>query len=421
MAKSLRFIHCGDLHLGSPFHDIAMVDERWQRIVGKAPVRAFQKIVQTAIDKEVDAVLIAGDVYTSSSHNLTAQLDYVRLLHKLAQHHIQVFAVLGNHDPLEAWKARIPFPPNVHVFGTEKVERIPLIVDGEELAAVYGQSYAKSEQRDNLAWNFRRTAADRYAIGLLHTQVGTAQSPYAPCSMTDLKESGMDYWALGHVHKHQVLSEKPYVVYAGNPQGLDCTETGPRGCYYVEVGPYGTVHMEFIDTSIVRWESADVLIDNAESVSELRDAVRFTKEKVRRECGKPTFLTINFTGSGSMYQVINNPEATQYWIDAWREEEAGKYAFVMVQRLRNMARPRINAGERSKLPDTVGDYLNVSDKLDALPQEEKLKVLRDILSQRLEFERLGAYGKSISDERILEAFEKAKWLGMQKLLEDRRG
>ena len=179
--------------------------------------------------------------------------------------------------------------------------------------------------------------------------------------------------------------------------------------------------MEFIDTSIVRWESADVPIDNAESVSELRDAVRFTKEKVRRECGKPTFLTINFTGSGSMYQVINNPEATQYWIDAWREEEAGKYAFVMVQRLRNMARPRINAGERSKLPDTVGDYLNVSDKLDALPQEEKLKVLRDILSQRPEFERLGAYGKSISDERILEAFEKAKWLGMQKLLEDRRG
>ena len=67
MAKSLRFIHCGDLHLGSPFHDIAMVDERWQRIVGKAPVRAFQKIVQTAIDKEVDAVLIAGDVYTSAS------------------------------------------------------------------------------------------------------------------------------------------------------------------------------------------------------------------------------------------------------------------------------------------------------------------------------------------------------------------
>ena len=100
MAKSLRFIQCGDLHLGSPFHNLSAIDERWQRIVGKAPVRAFQKIVQMAIDKRVHAVLITGDVYTSADHNLTAQLDYVRLLHKLAQNNIQVFAVLGNHDPL---------------------------------------------------------------------------------------------------------------------------------------------------------------------------------------------------------------------------------------------------------------------------------------------------------------------------------
>ena len=239
--------------------------------------------------------------------------------------------------------------------------------------------------------------------------------------LTDLKESGMDYWALGHVHNHQIVCEKPYVVYAGNPQGLDCTETGPRGCYYVEVGPYGTANLEFIDTSIVRWETTDVDIAPFESVSELRDAVRFTKEKIRKDIGKPTFLTIQFTGAGSMYQVLNNPEATQYWIDAWREEEAGKYAFVMVQRLRNLARPKINAGERSKLPDTVGDYLNVFDKLESLPRDEKVKALREVLAQRPEFERLGAYGRSISDDRLLEAFEKAKWLGMQKLLEDKRG
>lgn len=420
MAKSFRFIHCGDLHLGSPFYDIASIDERWQRIVGNAPMRAFQKIVQMAIDKQVQAVLISGDVYTSANHNLTAQLDYVRLLHKLAQNNIQVFAVLGNHDPLEAWKAKIPFPPNVHVFSTDEVERVPLVVQGEEVAAVYGQSYAKSEQRENLAWNFSRTSADKYAIALLHTQVG-GQSTYAPCSLTELKESGMDYWALGHVHAHQVLCEKPYVVYAGNPQGLDCTETGPRGCYLVEVGPYGTVDMEFIDTSIVRWESADVSIDGIESVSELREAVRLAKEKIRREIGKPTFLTVNFVGAGSMYHVINNPEATQYWIDSWHEEEQGKYAFVMVERLRNMARPRINLAERSKLPDTVGDYLNISDGIDALPREEKIKALRDILQERPEFERLGAYGRSISEERLLEAFEKAKWIGMQKLLTDKRG
>ncbi len=30
----------------------------------------------------------------------------------------------------------------------------------------------------------------------------------------------MDYWALGHIHKSQILSEEPLVAYAGNPQGL---------------------------------------------------------------------------------------------------------------------------------------------------------------------------------------------------------
>ena len=93
----------------------------------------------------------------------------------------------------------------------------------------------------------------------------------------------------------------------------------------------------------------------------------------------------------------------------------------MVQGLRNLARPKIDSGERSKLPDTVGDYLSVAEKLEALPEEERMKVLRDIVMSRPEFERLGAYGRSISDERLREAFAKGKWLGMQKLLDDKRG
>ena len=65
--------------------------------------------------------------------------------------------------------------------------------------------------------------------------------------------------------------------------------------------------------------------------------------------------------------------------------------------------------------------MNVADKLAALPPEEMIQALREILRERPEFDRLGAYGKAISDDRLLEAFEKAKWLGMQKLLEDGRG
>ena len=55
------------------------------------------------------------------------------------------------------------------------------------------------------------------------------------CSLTDLAEAAMDYWALGHIHKSQVLSEEPLVVYSGNPQGLHRKEIGPQGCYLVSV------------------------------------------------------------------------------------------------------------------------------------------------------------------------------------------
>lgn len=66
----------------------------------------------------------------------------------------------------------------------------------------------------------------------------------------------------------------------------------------------------------------------------------------------------------------------------------------MVERLRNLARPKMNMDERSKLLDSVGDYLNVFDKLEKLAPEERAKALRDILISRPEFERLGAYGRA---------------------------
>ena len=75
-----------------------------------------------------------------------------------------------------------------------------------------------------------------------------------PCSLTDLAEAAMDYWALGHIHKSQVLSEEPLVVYSGNPQGLHRKEIGPKGCYLVSVSHNGHCEPRFIETSAIRFE-----------------------------------------------------------------------------------------------------------------------------------------------------------------------
>lgn len=65
---------------------------------------------------------------------------------------------------------------------------------------------------------------------MLHTALTGRQghAAYAPCSLEDLRSKHYDYWALGHVHEHEVVSEDPYVVFPGNTQGRTIREAGPK-------------------------------------------------------------------------------------------------------------------------------------------------------------------------------------------------
>ena len=82
--------------------------------------------------------------------------------------------------------------------------------------------------------------------------------------------SGIDYWALGHVHTRQILRERtPTVVYTGNSQGRHPNEAGARGVYLVEVDADGNVSLDFRPTDTVRWERATVDISALETEQDL--------------------------------------------------------------------------------------------------------------------------------------------------------
>lgn len=422
MARGFSFIHCGDLHLGSPFRGIRTPDTRWQQMIAQATFRAFYQMIQIAIEKSVDAVLICGDVYDSAQHSLAAQLQYVRGLHRLVQAGIQVYVVHGNHDPLDSWDAKVPLPKGVHVFGGDEPERVVLQIDGEEVAAIYGQSYAYGDVRENLVKEFHRNESDRFSIAMLHCMVGgtSGHDSYAPCTLQDLLEANMDYWALGHIHKHGLLCEDPPIGYSGNIQGLHRKETGPRGCYYVEVGPYGSVQMEFLETAIIRWEQAELSIDGIRSVEELHGKVRVLKEQIREAVRKPTFVYLTLTGAGPLYDTLRSKEALEVWQEAWMEEERGKYSFVMIEGIINKTSVAMDVEARSKLPDIVGDFLHVFDEIETLEPKEQEKRLRTMIEEQPEWARLGQYGKAVSAERLLQAFRRAKWEGTERLLGDKR-
>ena len=255
--KPFSFVHTADLHLDSPFVGLRDVDEKVVREIREATFHTFDRIVDLCVDRKADFLLVAGDIYDGRDRSLRAQLRFRDGLRRLSDEGISSFVVHGNHDPLDSWAATLEWPERAHIFGGNAVTAEPVERDGQTIALVYGISYPTQEVRANLARKFRRRDDGKFAIGLLHCNVGvdTGHEPYAPCTMKDLAGAGMDYWALGHVHNNRVLSSKePMIVYPGNPQGRTPLEVGARGCYFVEVRETGRARAEFVPVDSVRWQ-----------------------------------------------------------------------------------------------------------------------------------------------------------------------
>ncbi|MDQ2689853.1 MAG: DNA repair exonuclease, partial [Chloroflexota bacterium] len=277
--EPFRFLHTGDLHLDSPLEGLSSeAPPEILSVLRNATTDAWRAVVRTALDERVDFVVVAGDVFEVASPTLRGQTRFRDGLAELAAAGIPSFVVHGNHDPLDGrtWAPSLAFPDVVHRFGTAPGEWAPVIRDGREIARIHGRSYARSSVTENYAAAFRADRSAPFSIGLLHTNVGDrpGHGNYAPCSVDDLRASGMDYWALGHIHQPgQVLADPP-AYYCGIPQGRDPGELGARGCYVVEVDAARRVTPSFVATDLVRWQPIDVPIDGMRDDEALGRACR---------------------------------------------------------------------------------------------------------------------------------------------------
>ena len=116
-------------------------------------------------------------------------------------------------------------------------------------------------------------------VALLHTQVTSASEsevhqPYAPSSISNLRGAGFHYWALGHVHTRQKLSDSPSIYYCGNLQGRHPRETGAKGGLLVDLSDPAWPEVEFREFSRVRWEKLTVsTLSNVHTFEQLIDEV----------------------------------------------------------------------------------------------------------------------------------------------------
>ena len=388
----LRFVHTGDLHLDSPFLGIGQAaPERVATALRDATLRSWDRIVGLALDQHVNAVFVAGDVFEGANRTLRAQIAFRDGLERLARERIPSFVVSGNHDPLSGWEPAVAWPELAHRFGADEVTSRPILRDGTELARVHGISYAVRDVTRNLAADFRRTGDETFAIGLLHANVGgqAGHQNYAPCSLSDLAASGMDYWALGHIHRHGILrAADPTVVYCGNPQGRDPGEADPRGCYLVDVDERGRIRPEFRPMDVVRWQRLTIAIDGITTDDGLIQAVGGAVEAAADAAGRSIVALVTLTGRGPMHASLQRAGFLTDLHQLVRERFGVGDPFAWLDSIRNETRPSIDLGARREAGDLLGEALREFGRSRAAVRDGQEADLHDLLADLYEQPRV---------------------------------
>jgi exonuclease SbcD len=253
---TFRFLHCADLHLDSPLRGLEANRDAPAERIRVATRRALENLVDFVLREKLDFVVAAGDLYDGDWQDWRTGQFLVAQIGRLTAAGIPFVAIRGNHDAESVITRRLRMPGLLDTKRPETI-RLPNLP-----VSVHGQSFATRAVTANLARDYPAADADRFNIGLLHTSVDGREGHdnYAPCSVEQLSGHGYQYWALGHVHQREVLSETPWIVFPGNLQGRHINEAGPKGATLVTVTDDRVAKAEPIILDDVRWARIEVAV-----------------------------------------------------------------------------------------------------------------------------------------------------------------
>ena len=383
--KKVRFLHTADLHLDTPFKGVAAISSEIGTRLQDATFQTFRTIIDIAIQHEVDFILVAGDIYDVSEQSIRAQIFFRNELRRLEEKGIAAYIVHGNHDPLNSWSPSLSFPKNTHVFSADTVERFFVVKGGEKVAEIYGISVSQGNVLENLASLFpvvSQSQKNLVTIGMLHCNLGGrgVNADAVPCSEKDLLSKHYDYWALGHIHKKEIVSSShPGIVYPGNPQGLHPNEEGERGCYLVEVERGGNVALRFVETAHIRWISHSISIEESETIDSLLSFMERSLASVREKMRNKTLICkIILTGRGPLAKVLRRKGVLDDLLKECQENVfVDRERVVWVERIINNTRLSFDRETLKDQQDFIGDLVRTFEEF---AEEEKMGFLEKELS-----------------------------------------
>ncbi|MFC2021067.1 exonuclease SbcCD subunit D [Chloroflexota bacterium] len=270
----MKIIHFSDLHLGVETYGHIDANGLSSRL--NDFLSALDKLVDYALENKVDLVIFCGDAYKSREPSQTQQREFARRINRLATSGIPIFLLVGNHDlPNAIGKATSTeifdtlAVKNVYVSNRPEIYRIETKSGPIQVASLpwlrrsallkrEGVKNLTLEQiKQNLEQVLKNTIDDHARKldpalpAVLAAHVGVASATVGSERLMaigqehfllpgNIANPSFDYIALGHIHKHQVISENPPVVYAGSLERVDFgEEEDEKGFYTVDIDTDG--------------------------------------------------------------------------------------------------------------------------------------------------------------------------------------
>ena len=216
-----KFVHAADLHL---FSQLSSLDFQAAKQKRNSLLNTFDRLCAYARANHVRAVLLSGDVFDSDRPSSSQRFAFLSIIRKYPE--IPFLYLKGNHDRYSDMENRTP--ENLLGFASSWKKYSFGDVD------VYGAEFTDSncqKLHDSLSTDPKKTN-----IAMLH---GTLSYEFGKDKivLSALKGKGIDYLALGHIHKHEEgpIDDRGTYVYPGCLEGRGYDEVGKKGFELREV------------------------------------------------------------------------------------------------------------------------------------------------------------------------------------------
>ncbi len=409
----MRFLHTADLHIDSPLRGLGRFDGAPLDRLRGATRRALERLVDLAIDEQVDFVLVAGDLYDRDWQDFHTGLFVRAQMVRLGKHDIRVFMVQGNHDAQGVITRQVPWPENVKILSSRSCESVRL----DDLGVViHGHSFPNREVPEDLVPGYPMAVPGLFNIGLLHTSLTGMEGhdTYAPTDLATLKSRGYDYWALGHVHARQVVSEHPRVVFPGNLQGRHAREVGAKGCELVEVRGGAAIEARFVPLDVVRWHHLQLDLKLVTSLDALSRQVTAALQRLVADAGEALHaVRVALSGETVLHGLeAGQPGTLAAAVQAAAQDVAD--AEVWIEQVQLELRSPLDRAQLALGADAVGELVRWVDVLsgDAPALREFCdKALSEVLA-KVPAEVHAAWARDAGADDLLRLDDPATLLGL---------